>query len=158
MLHVEKHGKTLLLTGDGHHTEILNGLRHIKKLKPNKGLHVNVLKVQHHGAEFNIDEVFCRTITADNYVFCGNGLPENPNDEVVKAIIDSRLGSANQLSPNPEVGNPFKIWINSHSSVGPPSAKSHMKKIETRISQAEASSNGKMSSFLLKGSSFELPI
>ena len=158
MLHVEEQGKTLLLTGDGHHTEILNGLRHIKKLKPNKGLHVNVLKVQHHGAEFNIDEVFCRTITADHYVFCGNGLHENPNDEVVKAIIDSRLGDATQLSPNPEVGNPFKIWINCHSSVSPPSAKSHLKKIEKRITDAEAASNGQMSSFFLKGSSFELQI
>lgn len=159
MLSVEEQGKILVLTGDGHHAEILNGLKHIKKLKPNKGLHLNVLKVQHHGSEHNIDELFCRTITADHYVFCGNGIHQNPNDEVVQAIIDSRLGSANQLSPNPEVGNPFKIWINCHSSVAPTaSAKTHMKKIETLVSQAEAQSNGQMSSFFLKGSSFELPI
>ena len=159
MLLVEEQGKTLLLTGDGHHAEVVRGLEHIKKLKENKGLHVDVLKVQHHGSEHNIDEAFCRRVTADHYVFCGNGLHQNPDDDVVRAIIESRLGDANQRSPNPEVGNPFKIWINCHSSVAPnASAKAHMKKIENRISQAEAQSNGQMSSFSLKGSSFELQI
>lgn len=159
MLWAEEQGKTLILTGDGHHQEILNGLKHIKKIKENKGLHVNVLKVQHHGSEHNIDEVFCRTVTADNYVFCGNGQHKNPDDRVVKAILDSRLGAANQLSPNPEVGNPFKIWTNCHSSMSPnATAKAHMKKIEQRITQAEANSNGQLSSFFLKGASFELQI
>ncbi|HUS12521.1 MAG TPA: MBL fold metallo-hydrolase [Pyrinomonadaceae bacterium] len=159
MFFVEESGKTLILTGDGHHEDVIKGLKHIKKLKDNKGLHVNVLKVQHHGSEHNIDEVFCRTVTADNYVICGNGESKNPDTEVVKAIITSRLGSAAELSPNPEVGNHFKIWINSHSSVSPNAAtRTHMKKIESRIGQAEASSNGQMSSFFLKGSSFELPI
>jgi len=159
MFFVEENGKTLVLTGDGHHEDIRKGLEHIKRLKPNKGLHVDVLKVQHHGSENNIDEAFCRSVTADNYLFCGNGEHKNPDDDVVKAIIASRLGSAAELSPNPEVGNHFKIWINSHSSVSPnAAARTQMKKIEARISQAEASSHGKMSSFFLKGSSFELPI
>jgi len=59
--------------GDGHHEDILRGLQHIKKLKSTAGIHVNVLKVQHHGSEHNIDEAFCRMVTADHYVFCSNG-------------------------------------------------------------------------------------
>lgn len=159
MFFVEEKGKTLLLTGDGHHLDIIKGLQRIKKLDGAKGLHVDVLKVQHHGSEFNIDEVFCRTVTADNYIFCGNGEHENPDERVVKAIIDSRLGSATQLSPNPQVGNPFKFWLNSHATVTTKAtAKTHLKKIEKIVNQAVTSSKGKMSSFFLKGPSFELPI
>jgi beta-lactamase superfamily II metal-dependent hydrolase len=159
MFAVEEQGKILLLTGDGHHLDILKGLKHIKKLKEPKGLHVDVLKVQHHGSEHNLDEAFCRTVTADNYVFCGNGENGNPDLRVLQALIDSRLGNASQLSPNPQVANPFKFWINSHSSVSPnAAAKTHMKAVEKKVNHAVTQSNGRMTSFFLKGSSFELPI
>jgi Metallo-beta-lactamase superfamily. len=62
MFYVEENGKTLLLTGDGHHLDILRGLKHIKKLNGAGGIHVNVLKVQHHLSEHNIDDPFCRTV------------------------------------------------------------------------------------------------
>jgi beta-lactamase superfamily II metal-dependent hydrolase len=159
MFFVEEKGKTLLLTGDGHHLDIRKGLEHIKKLGGAKGLHVDVLKVQHHGSEHNLDEEFCRLVTADNYVFCGNGEHENPDRRVIQAIIDSRLGPAGKLGSNPEVGNRFKFWINSHATVTTKAAaKTHLKKIENDVNKAVAKSNGKMSSFFLKGSSFELPI
>jgi hypothetical protein len=159
MFAVEEKGKTLLLTGDGHHEDIIKGLQHIKKLKGGKGLHVDVLKVQHHGSEFNLDETFCRTITADNYLFCGDGEHQNPDLRVLQAIIDSRLGKPEQLSSNPEAGKSFKFWMNCHSSVSPnAAAKTQMKAVEKLITQAAARSNGKMTSFFLKGSSFELEI
>lgn len=159
MFAVKEHGKTLLLTGDGHHLDILRGLKHIKNITGTKGLHVDVLKVQHHGSEHNLDEVFCRTVIADNYVFCGNGEHENPDERVLQAIIDSRLGSADKLSANPQVGNPFKFWMNSHSTVSPnEAAKAHMKSIEKLITKAAANSNGQMTSFFLKGPSFDLEI
>lgn len=159
MFFVEEKGKTLLLTGDGHQGDILKGLKHIKKLTAKKGLHVDVLKVQHHGSEHNIDEDFCRTVTADNYVFCGNGQHKNPDLRALQAIIDSRLGSAEQLSSNAEVGNPFKFWINNHSSISPnAAAKTHMKSVEKLVTQAAAKSKGKMASAFLKSSSFDLEI
>jgi hypothetical protein len=117
MFLVEENGKTLLLTGDGHHEDIVRGLDHLNKLNGNGGLHLDVLKVQHHGSEHNLNEEFCRRVTADNYLFCGNGEHENPDLRVVQAIADSRLGKPTQLSANPQVGNPFKFWINCHSSV-----------------------------------------
>jgi beta-lactamase superfamily II metal-dependent hydrolase len=158
MFFVEETGKTLLLTGDGHHEEILRGLEHLNKLTGNQGLHVNVLKVQHHGSEHNLDREFCRKITADNYLFCGNGEHENPDLEVIQAIADSRLGNSTQRSPNPEVGNPFKFWINCHSSVTKEPAVHHMKEVEKRVAKIANKSQGQMSFFFLKGSSFDLQI
>jgi beta-lactamase superfamily II metal-dependent hydrolase len=160
MFLVQEAGKTLLLTGDGHHLDILRGLTHVKKLTAQKqGIHVDVLKVQHHGSEHNLDEAFCRKVTADNYVFCGNGEHENPDERVVQAIIDSRLGKPGTLSVNPQVGNPFKFWINSHSTVTTKAAaKAHLKKVEKQVAGAVAKSKGQMSSFFLKGPSFDLPI
>ena len=160
MLLVEEGKKTLLLTGDGHQDDILKGLKHLKRVTDKKGLHVTVLKVQHHGSEHNIDEAFCRKVTADHYVFCGNGEHENPDDRVVQAIIDSRLGSKEQLSSNPEVGKPFKLWFNSHSTLTEKAAaKKHMKKVENVVKKATVKSKGKLSSFYLKtGSSFEMKI
>lgn len=158
MFFVEEKGRTLLLTGDGHHEDILRGLRHIKKLKGAGGIHVNVLKVQHHGSEHNIDEAFCRTVTADHYVFCGNGENENPDLRVIQAIADSRIGAGEQLSSNSQVGNPFKFWVNSNSSASKMApARDHMKKVEELISRLAAKSSGRMEFFFLKDSSFEIP-
>jgi beta-lactamase superfamily II metal-dependent hydrolase len=159
MLYVEERGKTLLLTGDGHYADILRGLKHIGKLREGKGLHVDVLKVQHHGSESNIKESFCRTITADNYVFCGNGEHQNPETRVLQAIADSRLGSGPQLSPNPEASKPFKFWFNSHSTVSHrEDARAHMAAVQTLVNHLSIVSNGKLRSFFLKGSNFELQL
>lgn len=159
MFFVEEKGKTLLLTGDGHHEDILEGLRHIKKLNGKKGLHVDVLKVQHHASEHNVDEAFCRTITADHYIFCGNGKHANPDLRVLNAIADSRIGSGAQLSANPEVGRPFKFWFNSNSAVTEDqAAKEHMKEVEKLVGALARKSNGQMSFFCLRGSSFEVSI
>src|SRR5688572_26505806 len=73
MLLVEEAGHTVLLTGDGVSSEILDGLAHHGKLDANGRIHVNILKVQHHGAKANVTEDFVKRVTADHYVFCGNG-------------------------------------------------------------------------------------
>lgn len=158
MFFVEENGKTLLLTGDGHHQDIVRGLKHLNKLNGNHGLHVDVLKVQHHGSEHNLNEEFCRKITADNYVFCGNGEHENPDLRVVQAIADSRLGNSTKRSSNAEAGNPFKFWMNCHSSVTKKTAEKHMKEIEKLVGKIANKSNGQMSFFFLKGPSFDLQI
>ena len=149
----------MLLTGDGHHLDILNGLKHIKKLNANGGIHVDVLKVQHHASEYNLDEAFCRAVTADHYIFCGNGEHENPDTRVLQAIADSRFGTTTQLSSNAQVEKPFKFWFNSHSSMTKTAgAVKHMKKVEKLVGQLANKSNGQMSFFFLKGSSFEIPV
>ncbi|HVG34289.1 MAG TPA: hypothetical protein VM911_14560 [Pyrinomonadaceae bacterium] len=156
MLFVEEGDKTLLLTGDGHAQDILRGLEHHGVLDQNDGqnLHVNVLKVQHHGSEHNIDEEFCRRITADNYIFCGNGEHENPDLDVVKAILNSRLGDdADTLSPNTQVKDKFTFWFNSsESETAKEGAKAHMRELRELVeSRVEA---GRFEANFLEGESF----
>ena len=75
MLLAEEGGKRVLLTGDGHADDILSGLEQAG----HDTLHVDVLKLQHHGSEFNITQPFCGRVTADRYVITGNGAHANPD-------------------------------------------------------------------------------
>lgn len=162
MLFVEEAGKTLLLTGDGHLDEILRGLEHIKKLKPGKGIHVDVLKVQHHGSEHNVNEEFCRRVTADHYLFCGRkgGKHGNPDLRVVKAVAESRLSTDPAIrSANPQTGNKFKFWFNNSSTASENEEDIvHMEKVEADVQALVKKSKGQMSAFFLKGSSYDLDI
>jgi beta-lactamase superfamily II metal-dependent hydrolase len=151
MLLAEEQGRTALLTGDGHSADILKGLDHHGRLDAQGRLHVNVLKVQHHGSEHNVDESFCRAVTADDYVFCGNGAHENPDLDVVETLVTARLAA----DPRP-----FKLWFNSSSTVpGPPAGKAHMRAVEDRVAQLAAQAPaGRVKSFFLNQSSFDLAV
>ena len=154
----EPNGPTVLLTGDGHWQDILDGLENTGKMPFGGGLHVNVLKVQHHGSENNWHHDFGRRITADHYIFCGNGAHENPDLHVVQAVLDSRIGPTSKRSTNSETGNPFKLWFNCASSIAKSAHKSHMKKIEQKLKSAESAHPGQVSSFFLTRSSFHLDL
>lgn len=159
MFLVEEAGRTILLTGDGHARHILGGLRRQGRLDDDVGIHVNVLKVQHHGSENNIDRAFCRKVTADEYVFCGNGEHDNPDLDVIGAIADSRLGPASVRSPNPAAAGPFRFSFSSRSTVTEKAAaKVHMTKVETLVDQLVASSAARLSARFLEKSSFEFPV
>jgi beta-lactamase superfamily II metal-dependent hydrolase len=160
MLLAEEGGKTVLLTGDGHSDDILKGLRAAGHLTDGAGLHVNVLKVQHHGSEHNIDDAFCRTITADEYVFCGNGEHENPELDVIRAIVRSRLGTPSERSPNPESGQPFRFWFNSSSAATEQAAAvAHMQALEALVGDFIHSSNGALGATFLDGNpAFMVPV
>jgi beta-lactamase superfamily II metal-dependent hydrolase len=161
MLFVEEKGQTLLLTGDGRHEEITDGLKRIGKLKEGGGLHVNVLKVQHHGSKNNISHSFCRAVTADHYLFCGfnGGLHSNPRPEVIEAIAASRLSKdAAVRSPNPEAGNPFTFHFSGSVAVAKGNDKDHMKKVEKVVKRLAGNSNNQMGYYFLEGSSFVLDI
>jgi beta-lactamase superfamily II metal-dependent hydrolase len=151
MLLAEENGKTVLLSGDGHGDDILKGLAHHGRLDAKGRMHVNVLKVQHHGSEHNIDEPFCRAVTADHYVFCGNGAHENPDLDVLKTLVKARLAVSKK---------PFKMWFNSASTVpGKTADKAHMKKVESLVAQLEAAAPaGKLTSSFLTQPSFDLPV
>ena len=145
MFLVEEGNKKVLLTGDGHSDDILKGLRRHRRLpEAGGGLHVDVLKVQRHGSEHNLDEQFCRSITADNYIFCGNGEHENPNLRVVDAILDSRLGNDSARSTNPEAGNRFKLWFNSsEAETSEKTAKAHMRALAQKVAQRRGDHPGR---------------
>ena len=144
MLLVEENGRKILLTGDGHRDEILRGLEKAGRLDEG-AIHVDVLKVQHHGSEHNIDADFCRQVTADHYVFCANGEHENPDLAVVDAVVRSRKDSERR----------FKLWFNSSSSASASErGREHMKDVEGLVGELARSSGDRMRATFLDRDSF----
>jgi len=158
MLFVEENGTTLLLTGDGHWQDILDGLEATGKLAAGASMFVDVLKVQHHGSEHNWEHEFGRRVIARHYVFCGNGSDENPDLDVVQAVLDSRLGADKFKSKHPKSGQKFKLWFNCSSTVdAKPELQEHMKKVEKLVKSAAAAQPGRFDFHFLSGSSQRIP-
>ena len=88
VLLAEANGKTALLTGDARGDHILDGLGKAKLLKNGK-LHVDLLKVQHHGSNRNITKTFLKTVTADTYVISANGKNDNPDLDTLEWILEA---------------------------------------------------------------------
>jgi hypothetical protein len=83
--------KRVLLTGDARGDRILEGLALVGLLKgPTSTLHVDILKVPHHGSANNVEERFFRRVTADHYVFCGDGEYGNPERETLEMLFAAR--------------------------------------------------------------------
>lgn len=161
MFLVEEDGHTLLLTGDGVTAEILEGLEHHGKLDADDRIHVSVLKVQHHGALANVEKEFVMQVTADHYVFCGNGAHDNPEKEVVEAFANARLdGLEGEDSVGPDTD--FKFWFTSGPETPDGSdsqdRKTHMTMIAETVGDLEASSGGRMTSEFLKEGHFEIEL
>jgi hypothetical protein len=86
----EVEGKTMLLTGDARGDKILEGLELVGSLEKEGTMHVDVLKVPHHGSSNNLDNDFFERITADHYVFSGNGEHGNPERESLEMLLKAR--------------------------------------------------------------------
>ena len=84
--------KRILLTGDARGDKILEGLELVGLLKKDgkSTIHVDVLKCPHHGSDRNVDPIFFRRITADHYVFSGNGQHGNPERATLQMLLDER--------------------------------------------------------------------
>ena len=89
---VEAGRKRILLTGDARGDRILEGLQLARLLKPGAAstMHVDVMKVPHHGSANNVDQTFFERITADHYVLCGNGEHGNPERETLEMLFAAR--------------------------------------------------------------------
>lgn len=151
--------KRILLTGDGMGSAVIHGLKDLNKLRSDGTLHVDVLKMMHHGSEHNMNKDFPTLITADHYIFCGNGFSDNPEEVVVDAVLASRLGSGQRRSKNPETGNPFHVWINAHSSEATNEKyRAQLKKIEKLVNTQQANSNGQLTAHFLKQDAFSFSV
>ncbi|MDB5551130.1 MAG: hypothetical protein JWL86_1114 [Rhizobium sp.] len=164
----------VIMTGDGHHEDVLAGLEHHGLIADGQGLHVDVLKIPHHGSEHNTDRDFVKRITADHYVFCANGEHENPDLRIIEVLLKSRLGEDGELSPNPEAGQSFTIWLNCSSQylkkqieAKEKSGKSttkleksleHFLLVEEALADAKAESGGKLKVKTLKANPLVLEI
>jgi hypothetical protein len=91
----EVEGKRILLTGDARGDKIIEGLQ-LAGLMGQDGsgsLHVDVLKVPHHGSSNNLEPGFFQRITADHYVFSGDGEYGNPERETFEMLFCARRGA-----------------------------------------------------------------
>jgi len=144
MFMVEENGKLLLLTGDGQQDFILAGLARTGFLQDGHR-HLDALKIQHHGSENNMDADFARKVSADHYVFCGNGEHENPDLGVIDIIYNSRLGAPAVRALAPEAANrPFHFWFSTTSAAQGAQTKKreHFLEVERKAAQLATRSNG----------------
>lgn len=82
--------KTMLLTGDARGDYILAGLEAEGLLGGDGKLHVDLLKLQHHGSVRNTEDDFYERVTADHYVVSADGRFGNPDRETFRLLIDAR--------------------------------------------------------------------
>ena len=82
--------RTILLTGDARGDKILDGLELVGLVEDGGSIHVDILKCPHHGSISNVEQDFFERITADHYVFSGNGEHGNPDRETLELLIAAR--------------------------------------------------------------------
>jgi hypothetical protein len=85
----EAGSRTMLLTGDARGDDIMKAVRRTKVLKGER-LHVDILKIPHHGSDRNVSTEFFRVITADHYIISANGEHGNPDVPTLKMLCEAR--------------------------------------------------------------------
>lgn len=162
MFLVEEDDKRLLLTGDAQQDFILAGLKRIGLLGDDgDGVHLDVLKVQHHGSENNIDPDFARRVSADHYIFCGDGQHDNPDLKVIDIIYDSRLGPQSKRALAPEADDrDFHFWFSTTSGVQDVNTKKYkyFSGVEEHVAGLRAKSGGRLHLHFNEGAYVELDI
>ncbi len=81
--------RTMLFTGDGRSDHLLHGLRKIGLLNAHGQMHVNVLKLPHHGSNRNLTRTFFHKVTADIYIASANGRDGNPDLATLIWIVEA---------------------------------------------------------------------
>jgi len=82
--------KRVLLTGDARGDKILKGLE-TKRLLKNGKIHVDLLKIPHHGSQHNLTKKFFQQVTADIYVVSGDNVKfPNPHKDTMQWLADAR--------------------------------------------------------------------
>jgi hypothetical protein len=82
-------GKSVLITGDARGDYTLDGLKQAGLLKKTP-LHVDILKMPHHGSNRDIDVDYFQKITADHYVISADGTYDNPDVETLELLSKAR--------------------------------------------------------------------
>jgi beta-lactamase superfamily II metal-dependent hydrolase len=85
---VEADSKTALFTGDARSDHILSGLAQANALNANGELHVDLLKLMHHGSDRNVTKSFFRKVTANIYLVSADGTNDNPDIATLRWIVE----------------------------------------------------------------------
>lgn len=147
VLMVEENGKRLFLTGDAHHDHLIEDLT-ASGYMDDGHLHLDALKIQHHGSEKNTDANFVRRVSADHYLFCGDGSHGNPEPEVLKLYYQSRMSddpAIHALAPRAQ-GRKFTFWFSTHSSDLPSATKKrkNFEEVEKLVEEMERDAGGRL--------------
>jgi hypothetical protein len=84
---VELNSKTILLTGDGRSDDIYAGLKKNKLLDSKGKIHVDILKLPHHGSIRNMEKSFLENVTAEHYVISADGSNDNPDKPLLDLFV-----------------------------------------------------------------------
>lgn len=84
-----RRGRRMLLTGDARGDFVLQGLEGAGLLHGG-AIHVDLLKVPHHGSSRNVTTEFFRRVTADHYVISADGRHGNPDPEMLAMLTEAR--------------------------------------------------------------------
>ena len=88
MFLAEIKNKKILFTGDGSGDDIISILSKNSMLDKQGNMHVDILKVPHHGSDRNVSKEFFNTVYANFYVISANGRDDNPSLDTLKWIIE----------------------------------------------------------------------
>ena len=84
-------GGSMLLTGDARGDHMLTWMEEEGDVLDDDGnLHVDLLKLPHHGSDRNVTPEFLRRVTADNYVVSGDGRHGNPEPQMFDWLFEER--------------------------------------------------------------------
>jgi len=97
MLLVEADGRSILLTGDGRGDHLLQGLAAADLLDVDSALHVDVLKLPHHGSARNISRAFFETVTADTYIVSANGRHGHPDLATLIWLVEAAAAQEREI-------------------------------------------------------------
>jgi beta-lactamase superfamily II metal-dependent hydrolase len=89
MLLAEADQKRVLLTGDGRGDHLVSGLEQAGLLDAQGTMHVDVLKVAHHGSDRNATRAFFGSVSADTYVISADGTYGNPDLATLTWIVEA---------------------------------------------------------------------
>lgn len=89
MILAEADGKRLLLTGDGLGDDLDDALGSAGLLGADGRMHVDLLKLPHHGSNRNVTKKLFETITADRYVISANGKYGNPDFSTLAWLVEA---------------------------------------------------------------------
>jgi hypothetical protein len=81
--------RRILLTGDARGDLILKALD-AAGVTTNGAMHVDVIKIPHHGSIRDVDTDFFERISADHYVISASGRYGNPETKTLEMIVQSR--------------------------------------------------------------------
>ena len=81
--------RRILMTGDGLGDDLVDGLEKSGLLPPDRAMHVDILKLPHHGSARNAVGRLFERVLADTYVLCADGKYGNPDWQTLVWLVDS---------------------------------------------------------------------